>query len=208
MMLPDRECGGYTRAERQTLLPTAFTAPEASGRSPAPDPAQPWVQLLSKTLMILHRPGFGDITYKLFNGHNLQLLAICRGRQRTAPIDDSCLFNLALFRYDHLGLTRVELRDYLPPISILDFVAPDTMVDPRAVKALAALAPEYGQCLLCNASAHNPSGLDIVTATTVYASACNDFLPSFGLLPLTWNGLNFTKPYDRAAPPPRYESER
>ncbi len=200
LMLPNTECGGYTQAERQQMLDFAFVAPEASGRSPSPDPEKPWAQILSTRLLVLHRPGYGDITYKVFDGYGFQLLAICRGRQRTSPIDTDCLFNLCLFRLDWAGLTRVELREYLPPISILDFITVDTLADPRAVKDIAARAPGYGQCLTCNASAHDMLGLDIVTATTIYAAACDNFLPPFGLLPLTWNGLGFTKPYDRAAP--------
>lgn len=200
LMLPDNECGGYTRAERQLMLESAFVAPGASGRSPAPDPEQPWVQILSTGLMVLNRPGYGNITYKTFDGPNFQLIATCRGRQRTSPIDSDCLFNLCLFRLDVTGLFRVELREYLPPISILDFITVDTLADPRAVKDIANRAPGYGQCLTCNISAHDLLGLDIVTATTVYAAPCDNFLPPFGLLPLTWNGQLFTKPYDRGAP--------
>lgn len=200
LMLPDHECGGYSRLERQAMLESAYVAPEASGRSPAPDPEKPWVQVLSPGLMVLHRPGYGQITFKSYDGGDFQLIASCRGRQRTAPVDTDCLFNLCLFRLDSAGLTRVELRAYLPPISILDFVTADTLADPRAVKDISARAPGYGQCLTCNASAHDILGLDIVTATTVYAAPCANFLPTFGLLPLTWNGQVFTKPYDRAAP--------
>jgi len=200
LMLPDNECGGYTQVERQMMLDSAFVAPEASGRSPAPNPERPWVQILSPGLMILGRPGYGQITYKTYDGPNFQLVAICRGRQRTSPIDTNCLFNLCLFRLDVTGFIRVELREYLPPISILDFITVDTLADPRAVKDIAARAPGYGQCLTCNISAHDILGLDIVTATTVYAAPCDNFLPPFGLLPLTWNGQFFTKPYDRAAP--------
>ena len=202
LMLPTSECGGYGVEERKMMLEATIPAPGNAGRSPAPDSLYPWVEILSPHHLILHRPGYDDISYKLFDGSGFQLLALCRGRQRVSPIDTACRFNLCLYRLDRSGLSRVEQRDYLPSISILDFVTADTLLDPRAVKDIADRAPSYGQCLTCNASAHDLLALDIVTATTVNAAACNNFLPPFGLLPLTWNGLNFTKPYDRAAPAP------
>ncbi len=202
LMLPNNECGGYGVEERKMMLEATIPAPGNAGRSPAPDSLYPWAEILSPHYLILHRPGYDDISYKLFDGPSFQLLASCRGRQRISPIDSSCRFNLCLFRLDRSGLTRVEQREYMPSISILDFIAVDTLMDPRAVKDIAERAPAYGQCLTCNASAQDLLALDIVTTTTVNAGACNNFLPTFGLLPLTWNGLGFTKPYDRAAPAP------
>ena len=202
LLLPDSECGGYTRDERQVMLDWAIAAPGAPGRSIKPDPQSPWVDLLADNLLVLHRPGYGDITYKSFDGVDFQLVAACRNRQRVSPMDTSCLLNLCLLRHDANGFFRVELREYLPRISILDFVTVDTMADPRAVEDIARRAPHYAQCLTCRASAHERLVLDIVTSTTMNAAACADFLPPFGLLPLTWNGSTFTKPYDRADPKP------
>lgn len=202
LLLPDSECGGYTKENRQDMLQSAVLAPDDSGRSIKPDPQKPWVEIAADNLLILHRPGFGDITFKSFDGSGFQLLAACRNRERVSPMDTTCLMNLCLLRHDVNGLYRVELREYLPRISILDFVSADTMTDPNAVKDIAARAPNYAQCLTCRASAHERLVLDIVTSTTINAAACADFLPTFGMLPLTWNGRSFTKPYDRADPPP------
>ena len=202
LLLPESECGGYTKAERQDMLDEAVAAPGPAGRSVKPDPQKPWVDLLSDNLIILHRPGYGDISYKSFDGTDFQLIAACRNRQRVSPMDTTCLMNLCLLRHDVNGLYRVELREYLPRIPILDFVTADTMSDPKAVEDIARRAPNYAQCLTCRASAHERLVLDIVTSTTINAAACADFLPPFGLLPLTWNGNVFTKPYDRADPRP------
>lgn len=202
LLLPDSECGGYTKEQRQLMLNEATYMPEEAGRSIKPDPQKPWVDIYADNILILHRPGYGEITYKSFDGDSFQLLAACRNRQRVSPMDTTCLMNLCLLRHDTNGIYRVELREYLPRISILDFVSADTMTDPRAVQDIAARAPHYGQCLTCKASVHERLVLDIVTSTTINAAACADFLPQFGLLPLTWNGSVFTKPYDRADPRP------
>lgn len=203
ILLPDSECGGYSQDERRLMLSEAVTAPRDMGRSVKPDPQRPWVDVPADNLLILHRPAYGDISYKSFDGNDFQLIAACRDRQRVSPLDTSCLLNLCLLRHDG-GSTvyRVELKDYLPRISILDFVAADTMKDPNAVRDIARRAPDYAQCLTTKASAHERLVLDVITSTTINASACADFLPPFGLLPLTWNGSVFTKPYDRADPPP------
>ncbi|MDR1045510.1 MAG: hypothetical protein LBP33_10395 [Candidatus Adiutrix sp.] len=203
--LPDSECGGYGPLERQRMLEEAVPAPGNAGRTPggAVEPLQPWVEVLSPNYLVLHRPGFSEITYKLFDGRGFQLLAVCRSRQHSSAIDRDCRFGLCLYRQDRLGLSRVEPREYFPGISILDFVTVDTLADPRAVEDIARRAPAYGQCLVCNLSSSDSLTLDLVTVTTVNAAACLNFLPPFGLLPLTWNGLNFTKPYDRASARPQ-----
>lgn len=198
LLLPDSECGGYTKEQRQLMLNEAIYMPQEAGRSIKPDPQKPWVDIYADNSLILHRPGYGEITYKSFDGERFQLLAACRNRQRVSPMDTACLMNLCLLRHDANGIYRVELRDYLPKISILDFVSADTVTDPRALQDIAARAPHYGQCLTCKASVHERLALDIVTSTTINAAACADFLPQFGLLPLTWNGSAFAKPYDRA----------
>ena len=200
LMLPQSECGGFTTLERRMMLDVTVAAPWSSGRSLSPDMEQPWVEILSAGYLVLHRPGYGDITYKVFDGPNFQLMAVCRGRQRTSTLDSGCRFNLCLYRLDRLGLTRVSQDEYLPSITILDFVTADTLADRRAVEDIVRRAPTYSQCLICNASAQDSLALDIITVTTVNAAACDNFLPPFGLLPLTWDGLEFTKPYDRAAP--------
>jgi hypothetical protein len=150
--------------------------------------------------MVLHRPQGGDITYKLFEGSSFQLLAICRGRQRPVPGDPIEFLDIGLYRFDRLGFRRVSHYDYLPDIGILDFVTADTVTDRNAVHTLARLAPTYTECLSCSLSETHRLTMDIITATAMNAAPCNDLLPTFGRLPLTWNGQIFTKPYDRAAP--------
>lgn len=200
LMLPDVECGGFSRAEREVMLKAAVDGKLTAGQSFTPDMMAPWVRTFYTNLLELHRPGFGPITYKLFEGRGFHLLAVCRGRQRTGPMDPACRFNLCFYRLDSGGLSRVEQEDFLPSISILDFITPEMLDDSRARADIAVLGPNYAQCLTCNASIHDSLAMDIITFTTVNASACNNFLPPFGLLPLTWNGLTFTKPHDRAAP--------
>ncbi|UQZ89200.1 hypothetical protein C4J81_08310 [Deltaproteobacteria bacterium Smac51] len=201
LMLPIEQCGGYNTIERQAMLDHIIAEPGAFGESSVPDVEYPWVRVISANYMILQRPGFGNISYKLFDGRgNFQILAICRGRQRTSPADPSCRFDLCLYRLDRNGLTELDHNEVMPNISILDFITLDTLSDPDAARDIAARGPTYGQCLTCNASAQDSRMLDIKTTTSVNAAACDNFLPPFGLLPLTWNGLEFTKPYDRAAP--------
>lgn len=200
LMLPNGECGGFSRVEREGMLQGAIDGNLTAGQSSSPDMTNPWVRVIADSFLELHRPGYGPITYKVYEGHGFQLLAICRGRQRTAPMDPAGRFNLGFYRLDSAGLTRAEQEDYLPSVSILDFITPEILDDPRARADIAARGPTYPQCLTCNASIHDSLTLDIITFTTVNASACDNFLPPYGLLPLTWNGLGFTKPYDRAAP--------
>jgi hypothetical protein len=165
-----------------------------------PDTLSPWLGQPSDNLLVLHRPRGGAITYKLFEGRSFQLLVICRGRNRPAPGDPVSHLDLSLYLMSRQGLNQADLHDYLPGIGILDFIAADTVTDPRAVHALARLAPAYTECLSCSLSAAHRLTLDIVTATSLNAAPCDDLLPAFGRLPLTWNGQVFTKPYDRAAP--------
>ena len=200
LMLPNAECGGFSRVEREGMLEVAVDGNLTAGQSSSPDVMNPWVRVIATNFLELHRPGYGPITYKLYEGHGFQLLAVCRGRQRTAPMDPDCRFNLCFYRLDSAGLSRVEPTDYLPSISILDFITPEMLDDARARADIATRGPTYPSCLTCVASIHDSQTLDIITFTTVNSAACDNFLPPFGLLPLTWNGLEFTKPYDRAAP--------
>lgn len=201
MMLPSAQCGGYTVAERQTMLKNIITAPGAFGSPSVPDVGAPWLRVAATNYLVLERPGFGNISYKLFEGRGTsQLLAISRGRLSNSPSDPVCAFDLCLYRLDSLGLSEVDHSEIFPKISILDFITLDTLDDPNALRDITALAPAYNRCLTSNLSIQDPNRLDILTSTSLNAAACNRFLPTFELLPLTWNGLEFTKPYDRAAP--------
>lgn len=201
LMLPSEQCGGYNVAERQAMLKGIIAAPGALGQTSVPDVENPWVRATSANFLVLERPGFGNISYKLFDGRgNFQILAISRGRQRNSPSDPVCPLDLCLYRLDRLGLAPLDHREVLPNISILDFIRPDTLTDPNAAQDIAALGPMYGQCLTSTLSALDPRRLEILTSTSLNAAACNKFMPPFELLPLIWNGLEFTKPYDRAAP--------
>lgn len=202
LQLPDSECNDFSPAERKAILETSTqTTPGGAGRASVPDPNKPWIHIYSNQFMVLNRPGLdGTITYKLFNGNGFTLIAICRGRQRYGVVDPACRFDLCLYVLDNRGLSRAEHHKYLPGITILDFITMDTLTDPRARSSIAARGPTYGQCLTCNANLSNPGSLDIITTTTINAKACDSFLPTYGILPLTWNGSHFTKPYNRASP--------
>ncbi|MDR3038745.1 MAG: hypothetical protein LBV21_05615 [Candidatus Adiutrix sp.] len=201
LQLPSDECGGYNVAQRQDLLGKITAAPNEQGPASAPDDAlSPRLRQPSPNLLILQRPLSEAITYKLFEGRSFQLLVICRGRNRPTPGDPVTPLDLGLYRFDRVGLNRANLYDYLPDIGILDFVTADTVTDLQAVRTLARLAPTYSECLSCSLSLTHRLTLDIITATAFNAAACNDLLPTFGRLPLTWDGQAFTKPYDRAAP--------
>ncbi len=202
LRLPSAECGGYSQVEREEMLQTALAAEGTAGRAAPPDPNFPFIRHYATNLLVLSRPGYGDITYKLFDGYGFQLLSICRGRLRRAPIDPVCTFGLCLYRSDNLGVLQVELTDYLPAISILDYITADTLRDPRATRDILAKAQIFNECLECRSSSNDRLALEINASTTIDASSCANFLPTFGILPLRWNGLTFTKPYDRAAPRP------
>ena len=203
LLLPSNECGGFTQAQRQDLL-AKLTAPPDENK-PKPDPEvealSPRLRQPSEIFLVLERPPAGAITYKLFEGRAFQLLAICRGRQQPTPGDPVEPLDLSFYRFDRQGLNRTSLADYLPGVGILDFITADTVTDPQAVRALIRLAPTFTECLSCSLSATHQMTLDIVTATSLNAAPCDGFLPTFGRLPLTWDGRElFTKPYDRAAP--------
>ncbi|MDR2934709.1 MAG: hypothetical protein LBV70_02315 [Candidatus Adiutrix sp.] len=200
LLLPANECGGYDQAQRQDLLAKLTQPPDETKPGSEMDASSPKLRQPSENFLVLQRPQAGAITYKLFEGRSFQLMVVCRGRQRPAPGDPANRLDLSLYIFDRMGLNRADLNDYLPGIGILDFVTADTVTDPRAVRGLARLAPAYAECLSCSLNADHQLTLDIVTATSLNAAPCGDFLPAFGRLPLTWNGQIFTKPYDRAAP--------
>gem|GEM_PF-2679862 len=200
LMLPSSECGGYNVAQRQEMLDRIIEAPGEMGPPSAPSPFSPWLRQSSDNFLVLERPRAGAITYKLFEGRSFQLLAICRGLGRPAPGDPTPPLDLTIYRLDRQGLIRAVPQDYLPGISILDFVTADTVIDPRAVRVLARLAPTYAECLTCSLSSTHRLTLDIITSTALNAAPCGELLPAFGQLPLIWDGEIFIKPYDRAAP--------
>ncbi|MDR1922357.1 MAG: hypothetical protein LBS31_11565 [Candidatus Adiutrix sp.] len=200
MMLPDEQCGGFNAAERQAMIDEITANPGAAGPASVPDVEQPWLRLPAENTLILQRPQYGTITYKLFDGRFAQLLAVCRGRQRVSAADPVCDFDLCLFRLDREGLASAPHSEYLPTVSVLDFTAPDTLNDPGAARDIAAIGQGYNHCLTCNAGAQDRNTLDIITATSINSAVCGGYLPPYELLPLTWNGLEFVKPYDRAAP--------
>jgi hypothetical protein len=201
LLLPSTECGGFSQAQRQDLLTKITKDVPGEARLEAEGLAAPRLRRTSENFMVLQRPPAGAITYKLFEGRSFQLLVICRGRQRPIPGDPVDPLDISFYRMDRQGLNRAaNPRDYLPDIGILDFVTADTVTDPRAVQTLARLAPAYTECLSCSLSPNHRLTMDIVTATSLNAAPCDDLLPTFGRLPLTWDGQAFTKPYDRAAP--------
>ena len=200
LLLPSNECGGYNKDQRQEMLDKIIEAPAETGPDSMPDTLAPWLRRPSDNFMVLQRPRAGAITYKLFEGRSFQLLVVCRGRNRPAPGDPVDPLDLSLYRMDRQGLNRVSPTDYLPGISVLDFVTADTVTDPRAIQTLARLDPAYTECLSCSLSAIHGLTVDIVTATSINAAPCDNLLPTFSRLPLTWDGQIFTKPYDRAAP--------
>lgn len=201
MMLPSQQCGGYNIAEREYMLKNVIAAPGSFGVPSVPDVGYPWVRLVSVDYLILERPGFANISYKLFQGRgNYQIVAISRGRTRNNPSDPVCALDLCLYRLDTLGLSPIDHSEVLPAISILDFISPDTLIDPGAARDIAARGPTYNQCLTSSLSVLDATRIDIMTSTSLNAAACNNFIPQYDLLPLKWGGSNFTKPYDRAAP--------
>ncbi|MDR2387158.1 MAG: hypothetical protein LBE80_06185, partial [Deltaproteobacteria bacterium] len=96
---------------------------------------------------------------------------------------------------------KVDLADYLPPISVYDFMTSDTVIDKKAVRDLQAIDSLFGDCLTCHSSVEDSSTIDIVTVTSINGHSCANLMPQFKLLPLRWLGDHFTKPYDRAALP-------
>jgi hypothetical protein len=198
LLLPADECGGYDQSQRQDMLAKLTAAPDET--KPELDALSPRLRQPSENFLVLQRPQAGAVTYKVFDGRSFQLLAICRGRQQPTPGDPVEPLDLSFYLFDRMGLNRVNSHDYLPSVGILDFITADTVTDPQAVRALARLAPTYAECLSCSLSLNHQLTLDIVTATSLNAAPCDGFLPTFGRLPLIWDGQIFTKPYDRAAP--------
>ncbi|MGL4209654.1 MAG: hypothetical protein ACRCTY_09740 [Candidatus Adiutrix sp.] len=204
MKLPDSQCAGLNQNARERLVETILPKPGAAGRPSVPNVQEPWLRLLAENTLVLRRPGVGAITYKFFPGRGpgRGVLAVCRGGETVPAIDPACPFGLCFFRAERGELTFVDHQEYMPSVSILDFITPDTLNDPKAVSDLASIGPNYGHCLSCNATTTEADTINIVTATSINTGVCGRILPTFGFLPLTWNGLEFVKPYNRAAPRP------
>jgi hypothetical protein len=204
--LPPEATYGLTREQRTLLAQShrgsveGYTAPSREGYFlEIKDPAL--------TLMGVHR---SPIVYKLFQGGPgaPAVLAVCRSRQTSGPstayerLPDRPPFDLMLYR---TGISRAMIpalvHEFVPPIGVLDFVTTDTLEDELARRDLEAIDRDFLPCLTCHASTEDRAALDIVTVTSINAHSCGGFLPQFKLIPLSWNGEHFTKPYDRAASP-------
>jgi hypothetical protein len=202
--LPPEEARGLSSALRRDLLDRAHQG--ASGYS-APSPEGFWLEIHGDRSLTMYGSGSGPTVYKIFPlATGWTLAAICRSRQTQGPSSlvepphDSYL-DLGLYLLSPAGdLMRAELYDYLPPISVLDFMTADTLTDPRAASDLAFIDQTFSDCLTCHASAQDPLALDILTVTSVNGHSCSHLLAQFKLLPLKWTGERFEKPYDRAAP--------
>jgi hypothetical protein len=204
LALPPEQARGLSTALRRDLLDRAHQG--ASGYS-APSPEGFWLEIHNDGALTLYGAGAGPAVYKTFAlDAGWTLAVICRSRQTQGPASlaepphDSFL-DLSLYLLSPAGdLMRAEIYDYLPPVSVLDFMTADTMEEPRAVADLAVIEQSFPDCLTCHASAQDPLALDILTVTSVNGHSCAHLLAQFKLLPLRWNGGRFTKPYDRAAP--------
>jgi hypothetical protein len=206
LKVPDSQAYGLSAAQRKELLdraaqnPNSYTVPSSEGF---------WVSLSSSYTMTLFGNHRAPIIYKTFPSRvRWQLLAVCQSRQTSGPTEadpasPERLYDLVLLQIDHNDdLNPVSLDNYLPPISVLDFVRADTIRDSRAVRDLAVINQDFAACLTCHASALDPQTLDILTVTSISGHSCSGFIAHYKLLPLFWNGEYFVKPRtDRAAPP-------
>ncbi|MDR2349363.1 MAG: hypothetical protein LBF41_01890 [Deltaproteobacteria bacterium] len=206
LKLPDAETNKLTFEQRRDLLERqslteGYTAPSKEGY---------WVRVLPPDVITLFGVHHSPVTYKLFSGNpgHPDILVICRSRQTSGParaddkLPDPPAMDLVLYRCGTAdGPTKVPTGEYVPPVSVLDFVTADAAKDARARETLKILNETFVACLTCHASAEDKAALDIVTVTSITARACGGFLPQFKLIPLSWNGELFTKPYDRAADP-------
>ncbi|MDR1086457.1 MAG: hypothetical protein LBP22_16770 [Deltaproteobacteria bacterium] len=204
LKVPDGRAHGLSSAARQELLnraaqKTGYTIPSEDGF---------WVVIHGGTSLTLFGNHRAPIVYKTFSSKlRWQLLAICQSRQTSGPTEKDPasperLYDLFLMQIDQNDdLNTASIDNFLPPISVLDFVTADTTRDRRAVRDLAVINEYFSQCLTCHASVLDPQTLDILTVTSISGHSCSGFLAQFKLLPLYWNGEYFIKPHDRAAPP-------
>jgi hypothetical protein len=204
LKVPDGRANGLSSAARQELMDraarkTGYTIPSEDGF---------WVVIHGSTSLTLFGNHRAPIVYKTFPSKlRWQLLAICQSRQTSGPTEEDPasperLYDLQLMQIDQNDdLNAASIDNFLPPISVLDFVTADTTRDRRAVRDLAVINEYFSQCLTCHASVLDPQTLDILTVTSISGHSCSGFLAQFKLLPLYWNGEYFIKPHDRAAPP-------
>ncbi|MDR1487976.1 MAG: hypothetical protein LBT62_08325 [Deltaproteobacteria bacterium] len=203
LLIPPEQAKGLTSSIRRELL--TLTGQGSSGYS-APSREGYWVEIHSDSAMTLFGISQAPVVYKTFpTNKGWQLLAICRSRQTHGPAKDWQIphetpLDLVLYLISPTNdLIRAYTEDYLPKISVLDFVTLDTITDRRAVLDLEVIDETfYADCLTCHASVQDPVALDILTVTTINGHSCSHFMSQFKLLPLKWNGEYFTKPYDRA----------
>lgn len=204
--LPDSEVSGIGSEERRNLV-------ERSGKAvgySAPSKAGFWVETSLPNVLTLYGIHHSPVVYKLFEGKegHPDLLVICRSRQTSGPtrsderIPDPPPMDISLYSYlANSDVIKVDRSDFIPPIGVLDFVTYDVIEDARARYDLGVINEDFLRCLTCHASPQDKLALDIVTVTSINAHSCAGFLPQFKLIPLSWNGEHFEKPYDRAASP-------
>ncbi|MDR3134619.1 MAG: hypothetical protein LBU69_00830 [Deltaproteobacteria bacterium] len=205
LLVPSERLMGLTAVDRRALLDrigqgaAGYTSPSDDGH---------WLELNGTHSLTLFSIRDAPIVLKVFQATNGgQLLAICRSRQTYGPANANELPHetfLDLFLYSVSAtndLIQVNLADYFPPIGIWDFVTLDTITDPNALRDLQAKELIFEDCLTCHASTQDSITIDIMTVTSINGHSCAYLMPQFKLLPLSWEGYQFTKPYDRAAIP-------
>jgi hypothetical protein len=206
LRLPDSEAGGVIPTARRELLDRAagedgYAAPSREGF---------WLEARNPDVLTLFGVHHMPTVYKLFRGGpgRASVLAICRSLQTSGPAtadarsENAPAFDLTLFQSGAgLDLVRVDHEDIIPPVGVLDFTTADTLEDYPARKDLELIDQHFRACLTCHASVEDPAALDILTVTSINGASCASFITHFKLLPLTWNGSFFEKPYDRAVSP-------
>jgi hypothetical protein len=206
MRLPDSEANGLTAAQRQAMRDSISAA---RGYSP-PSTEGFWLESRGPHSVTLFGVHHMPAVYKFFpgSGGGAGLLGVCRSLQTSGPAaaderpEGGPDFDLTLYQAGAgMDLVKADQADYLPPIGVLDFTTMDTMADYYARKDLEIINQHFRRCLTCHASAGDSAGLDILTVTSISGASCASFITHYKLLPLTWNGRNFDKPYDRAASP-------
>ncbi|MDR2368214.1 MAG: hypothetical protein LBF58_08930 [Deltaproteobacteria bacterium] len=205
VMLPPEQVRDLTPVDRRALIDnhgqgaSGYTAPDANGY---------WLEIHGTHSLTLFGIRDAPISYKVFpTSKGWQLLAICRSRQTYGPANANELphesfLDLTLYSVSATNdLLTADVADYLPEISVWDFVTRDTVTDKNAFSDLKAINQVFDDCLTCHSSVEDSSTIDIVTVTSINGHSCAYLLPQFKLLPLRWVGDRFTKPYDRAALP-------